>query len=95
MYLSSADWMTRNLSYRIETAFPIYDPTIKRTIMDLINLQLSDNVKARILDKNGKNKYVKHDGDVRIQSQLETYYYLKRLHEQEHVQVEISATERT
>ncbi len=95
MYLSSADWMTRNLSYRIETAFPIYDPTIKRTIMDLINLQLSDNVKARILDKNGKNKYVKHDGDVRIQSQLETYYYLKRLHEQEHVQLEISATERT
>lgn len=90
MYVSSADWMTRNLSYRIESTFPIYDPAIKRTIMDLINLQWSDNVKARILDKNRKNKYVKHDSDVRIQSQLETYYYLKRLQEQEQVEFEMS-----
>ena len=82
MYISSADWMTRNLSYRIETAFPIYNPKIKAIILDLLDLQRSDNVKARILDKAGKNKYVKNTNDVRIQSQIETYYYLKRLQEQ-------------
>lgn len=78
IYLSSADWMTRNLSFRVETAFPIYDPDIRKVIKDLIDLQLNDNVKARIIDRNARNKYVKLGNDIQVQSQIETYYYLKR-----------------
>ncbi len=84
IYLSSADWMTRNLSYRIETVFPIYDPDLKGVIKDLLDLQLSDNVKARIVDKDGKNKYVEDESSMSVQSQIETYYYLKRQLDQYH-----------
>ncbi len=46
IYLSSADWMTRNLSYRIETSFPIYDPAIRKHIKDFIQIQLKDNTQS-------------------------------------------------
>ncbi len=77
-YLSSADWMVRNLSYRIETAFPIYDKAIRRQILDFIQIQLSDNVKARLLTEQQTNPYYKGGSDLAIRSQIETYYYLKR-----------------
>jgi len=57
VYLSSADWMIRNLSYRIETAFPVFDPQLAATIKDLIHIQLADNVKARIIDAEQNNRY--------------------------------------
>jgi polyphosphate kinase len=76
-YLSSADWMTRNLSYRVETAFPIYDPALKREIREYINIQLMDNVKARILDEALSNTYHRN-GSLAIRSQRETYYFIKR-----------------
>jgi polyphosphate kinase len=79
IYLSSADWMTRNLSYRIETVFPVYDEKLKKVIKDLVSIQLSDNVKSRIIDKEGKNQYIVDTGDIPVQSQIETYYYFKRL----------------
>lgn len=78
IYLSSADWMTRNLSFRIETAFPIYAPEIKKEILDYLQLQLSDNVKARILDKNLKNERNKTTGDFPCRAQVDTYYMVKR-----------------
>lgn len=81
IYLSSADWMVRNLSYRIETIFPIYDPAIRQQIKDIIKIQLNDNVKARILDENHSNIYKQNNSDVAIRSQMETYYFLKRLEE--------------
>lgn len=77
MYISSADWMTRNIDYRIETAVPITNPEIKNEILDILNLQLKDNVKARILDSKLKNKYVKSiEGQKEIRSQVEIYHYL-------------------
>lgn len=76
-YLSSADWMTRNLSYRVETAFPIYDSELKEQIREYINLQLMDNVKARMLDKDLSNTYYRN-GSLAIRSQRETYYFIKR-----------------
>jgi len=79
VYCSSADWMTRNLSYRIETVFPIYDKKLKAQILELIELQWSDNVKARVIDEKQSNTYNKSRSDVPIRSQLETYYYFKRL----------------
>lgn len=78
IYLSSADWMVRNLSYRIETAFPILDAKLRREIKDYINIQLRDNVKARLLDEDSNNDYYKNGSDMAIRSQVETYYYVKR-----------------
>ena len=81
MYLSSADWMERNLSFRIETTFPIYDKRIKEQIRDIMNVQWNDNVKARYLDFNRVNEYKKDDQDLSIRSQEETYFYFKRMNE--------------
>ena len=76
VYISSADWMTRNLDYRIEAATKITQKNIKKEIIDMLEIQLSDNVKARILDNKLQNKYIKKDGE-KIRSQIETYFYLK------------------
>ncbi len=81
MYLSSADFMGRNLYRRVETVFPIYDHYIKSTIRDIIDIQLKDNIKARYLDFKRLNEYVCNDSFA-IQSQNETYYYFKRLAKQ-------------
>jgi len=78
IYLSSADWMVRNLTYRVETAFPIYDERLRKKLKDLIAIQLNDNVKSRIIDREQSNTYYKTDADLAIRSQWETYYYLKR-----------------
>jgi len=81
MYLSSADWMERNLSFRIETTFPIYDPSVKERIRDIMNVQWNDNVKARYLDFRKVNRYKKNSLDLAVRSQEETYYYYKRENE--------------
>jgi polyphosphate kinase len=78
MYLSSADFMTRNLSYRVETTFPVLDPKIKSTIQDFIDLQLQDNSKARLLSDQQANSYYKGGSNLPLRSQEETYHYLKR-----------------
>ncbi len=78
IYCSSADWMVRNLSYRIETTFPLYDEDIRQQILDYIDIQLQDNVKARIIDSEGQNLYKSTINEMAIRSQEEMYYYLKR-----------------
>lgn len=77
-YLSSADTMERNLSRRIEVAFPVVDKTIKQTIHELMEIQLADNVKARVIDERHRNKYVKPRGKESIQSQLVTHEFIKQ-----------------
>lgn len=88
IYLSSADWMTRNLSYRIETAFPIYDTELRQEVLDFISIQLRDNVKARILDGKLSNKYRQNLSDIAVRSQTEMYYYLKRQRENQRIEIE-------
>ncbi|GAB5550902.1 MAG: polyphosphate kinase 1 [Saprospiraceae bacterium] len=78
IFLSSADWMVRNLSHRLETVFPIYDQEIKQEILDYLQIQWSDNVKARIIEKDFLNEYAKGQSDLTTRSQIETYYYIKR-----------------
>ncbi|PID59236.1 MAG: polyphosphate kinase 1 [Ignavibacteriae bacterium] len=80
VYAGSADWMKRNLSRRIEVIFPIYDEEIKQEMIDIVNIQLNDNVKARIIDRYNKNEYKTDSNDNKIQSQVETYYYLEEKH---------------
>lgn len=81
IYLSSADWMVRNLTHRVETAFPVYDPHCRKVIMDHLDIQLKDNVKARVLDPDHTNDYRNTNSSLAIRSQIETYYYIKRMTE--------------
>jgi polyphosphate kinase len=76
IFISSADWMVRNLDHRVEATCPIFDDRIKKDLKDIINIQLKDNVKARWLDNNLSNDYVQTDGE-KIRSQYATYYYLQ------------------
>jgi len=75
MYISSADWMTRNLDYRIEAAARITDKNLKKELKDILDIQLKDNVKARILDKKLSNEYIQNHKEE-CRSQVETYRYL-------------------
>jgi len=79
VYMSSADWMVRNLHFRVETVFPVFDKDIAHNIETCIQIQLQDNVKARYIDVSQANKYKKNTDDIAVRSQVETYYYIKRI----------------
>ena len=76
VFISSADWMVRNLDHRVEAAAVITDETIKQELMDIIHIQLRDNVKARVLDSHLENNYVSSTGKKKVRSQIETFLYL-------------------
>lgn len=76
-YVASADWMTRNLSRRVEVAFPIRDESIRRELRALLRLQWEDNVKARILDADMSNRYRTGDPDNPVRAQKESYERVK------------------
>lgn len=77
VYISSADWMVRNLDHRIEAAAPIYDKEIQQELMDILNIQLAENVKGRILDNEQKNAYVqRQEHEAEVRSQIAIYDYL-------------------
>jgi polyphosphate kinase len=76
MFISSADWMLRNLDHRIEAAIPIKNKALCQELKDILHIQLQDNVKARILDNNLQNEYVKEIGKKKIRAQIEAYNYL-------------------
>ena len=78
VYISSADWMTRNIDQRVEVGCPIYCPQVKKSIIEIINIQCSDNVKSRLLDTEQSNRYQVTDSDQPIRSQIEIYRYLKQ-----------------
>ncbi|MFM5340388.1 polyphosphate kinase 1 [Aeromonas veronii] len=79
LYISSADWMSRNIDGRIEVGTPIYDERLKQRIMDILELQLSDTCKARVIDPDQQNEYVKRGNRRKIRSQVAIYDYLKRI----------------
>lgn len=76
VYISSADWMLRNLDHRVEASCPILDERIKKELKDILEIQMQDNVKARMLDNTLSNDYVRNDSKEMIRSQEETYHYL-------------------
>lgn len=77
VYVSSADWMTRNIDHRIEVAAPIYDERLKKRIMDIVDIHFTDTTKARIIDKEMKNEYVPRGNRKKIRSQIAIYDYIK------------------
>jgi polyphosphate kinase len=72
--------MTRNLYYRIECAFPLYDQAVKDEINDFLDIQLKDNVKARIVDAEHNNHYKMGEKGKQFRSQMMLYeYYQNKL----------------
>jgi polyphosphate kinase len=77
------------LDHRVEAACPIHDLQIKEEILKILEIQLADNVKSRILDVNFTNNYVSSQGRKKVRSQIETYNYLYK--KQLHIDSEISS----
>ncbi|GAM54302.1 polyphosphate kinase [Vibrio ishigakensis] len=78
VFISSADWMTRNIEHRIEVASPINDPRLKKRVIEIIELQFTDTVKARWIDKEMSNRYVSRGNRRKVRSQIATYDYIKQ-----------------
>ena len=81
VFISSADFMTRNLDGRVEVTCPIYDADIKKQIIDTFNVGWKGNVKARYHSEKFENKYrIRKEGEPVFRAQFETYnYYRDRL----------------
>jgi polyphosphate kinase len=77
LYLTSADWMKRNLYRRIETAFPVLDKKIKQTIIRILEIQLNDNVKACFIDENLNNVF-KHSSGKTVNTQHDIYKLMEK-----------------
>ncbi|NNL09030.1 MAG: polyphosphate kinase 1 [Croceitalea sp.] len=75
-YISSADWMTRNLDFRVEVGCPIYDDDIKKELLDTFEISWKDNVKARVFSINQTNDY-KRNSKPKTRSQFAMYDYYK------------------
>ncbi|MEZ5044343.1 MAG: polyphosphate kinase 1 [Saprospiraceae bacterium] len=81
MYVASADWMSRNLYRRVEVGFPIYDKVLYQQLRDIINLQLADNTKARIINESQDNPYVqatKGEPEHRAQADIYKYCFIRQ-----------------
>ena len=80
VFISSADWMIRNLDHRVEAACPILDKQLKQELIDILAIQLSGNVKTRILDNEQDNLYVAAKAnDKEVRSQVDIYHYLHKV----------------
>jgi polyphosphate kinase len=78
-FISSADWMVRNLDHRVEAAVEIKDKNIKNELQEIINIQLQDNTKARILNADLTNEYASSKEGKMIRSQIEIFNYLNNI----------------
>ncbi|MBT9432692.1 polyphosphate kinase 1 [Candidatus Sodalis endolongispinus] len=79
VFLSSADWMTRNIDYRIEVGVALLDPRLKQQVMDILALLFIDTVKARYIDADLNNYYVPRDNRRKVRAQIAIYDYIKQL----------------
>ncbi|MBC7511956.1 MAG: polyphosphate kinase 1 [Ferruginibacter sp.] len=78
VFISSADWMVRNLDHRIEVACPVFEKDIQAELKDMLLIQLADNIKARKLDNALGNQYINPRNTKKVRSQVDTYNYLYR-----------------
>ncbi|HEY6161107.1 MAG TPA: polyphosphate kinase 1 [Bacteroidia bacterium] len=76
-FISSADWMARNLDHRSEVAVPVYDESIRKELRTMIDLQLNDNTKARIINTRQDNRYRQSDSKTKNRSQDEIYKFFR------------------
>ena len=73
-YISSADWMSRNLNNRVEVSCPIYQKDIQQQLWDTFHLAWNDRVKARIIDKDQQNAYRSRQQGQSSQEAIYNYY---------------------
>jgi polyphosphate kinase len=81
-FIGSADWMQRNLDYRIEVTCPIYDKKIKDELWTMLQIQMNDNCKARNISRDNPNQYRKTTSEVPVRSQVEIYKYFKNKYDE-------------
>jgi polyphosphate kinase len=82
VYLSSADWMKRNLYRRIEVGFPIYDEALRTELLEIINFQRQDTIKAVQLDTHQHNKSINaHSNQKQVRAQTDIYQWLQKKQE--------------
>ena len=78
VFISSADWMVRNIDHRVEASCPVFEKVIQKQLKDIFEIQLSDNIKARILDNDLSNQYINPRNKKKVRSQVDTYNYLHK-----------------
>lgn len=78
MYISSADWMQRNFDHRIEVACPVENKQIKEEIMQMLQFELADNTKARLIHHGQINEYLKRGNQKKVRSQFAKYDYFSQ-----------------
>lgn len=81
-YIGSSDWMQRNFDHRIEVTTPVFDPAIQQELWDMIQIQINDNCKARLLNLDRINSYKQTEDVPKVRSQFKTYAYFKAKLEQ-------------
>ncbi|MEL7586745.1 MAG: polyphosphate kinase 1 [Prolixibacteraceae bacterium] len=81
LFISSADWMPRNLNRRIEVACPVYSDEIKKELKEMFRVQLRDNTKSRILDNYLSNRYNRPQAEGRFRAQEDYYEYIRKKHQ--------------
>jgi len=79
VYIGSGDLMKRNLDHRVEVHTPILDPHLKQQVIDILELQFKDRMKARVLDAQQANRYVPRGNRKKLRSQMAIYDYLKAI----------------
>jgi polyphosphate kinase len=77
IFITSADWMERNLDHRVEVACPIYDKSLIERILHTLDLHFMDNTKARIINRQQNNRYVSNSNKEQVRSQIAIYDYLQ------------------
>lgn len=78
LFIGSSDWMTRNLDERVEVCTPIYSLELKKMIIDIVDIQLSDNTKSRIVNQEQNNQYKSRGNKKKVRSQIAIHQYLAR-----------------
>jgi polyphosphate kinase len=88
VFITSGDWMERNIDHRVEVGCPIYDETLKERIIHILDLHFKDNVKSRIIDKNNSNKYVTNNSKTKVRSQIAIHEYLRTEEKNDTIMIE-------
>lgn len=83
VFLSSADWMTRNIDYRIEVAVVLLDFRLKQQVLDILSFLFNDTVKARYIDAELSNRYVLRSNRRKVRAQVAIHNYIKQLEQAE------------
>ena len=78
IFITSADWMKRNLDERIEVGAPILDEDLKQTVMDILAIQFSDNTKNRLINQDQTNPYRSRGNKRKVRSQIAILDYLQQ-----------------